>query len=178
MDFKRTLLIAALPLAFCLSGVAQAEIKIKFAEVHPVGYPPVVAEQDMGNQEEFKQGLFEEAFGYIEKSRKLRPLDRAKNLRSYNDFHSSFRRMETVSAGSLLAKGLRGLYRKGAFLAVRQGRTDQNGATELRELVYVLLDMCQKPGAGALRQALHATARQELPGVLQSVARPTRKPRV
>lgn len=137
-----------------------------------------VAEQDMGNQEEFKQGLFEEAFGYIEKSRKLRPLDRAKNLRAYNDFHSSFRRMETVSAGSLLAKGLRGLYRKGAFLAVRQGRTDQNGATELRELVYVLLDMCQKPGAGALRQALHATARQELPGVLQSVARPTRKPRV
>lgn len=48
MDFKRTLLIAALPLAFCLSGVAQAEIKIKFAEVHPVGYPPVVAEQEMG----------------------------------------------------------------------------------------------------------------------------------
>ncbi|MFU0838711.1 MAG: hypothetical protein ACFWUJ_09375 [Pseudomonas fragi] len=48
MDFKRTLLIAALPLAFCLSGVAQAEIKIKFAEVHPTGYPPVVAEQEMG----------------------------------------------------------------------------------------------------------------------------------
>ena len=50
MDFKRTLLIAALPLAFCLSGVAQAEIKIKFAEVHPAGYPPVVAEQDMGKK--------------------------------------------------------------------------------------------------------------------------------
>ena len=50
MDFKRTLLIAALPLAFCLSGVAQAEIKIKFAEVHPVGYPPVVAEQEMGKK--------------------------------------------------------------------------------------------------------------------------------
>ena len=50
MDFKRTLLIAALPLAFCLSGVAQAEIKIKFAEVHPTGYPPVVAEQEMGKK--------------------------------------------------------------------------------------------------------------------------------
>ena len=50
MDFKRTLLIAALPLAFCLSGITHAEIKIKFAEVHPAGYPPVVAEQDMGKK--------------------------------------------------------------------------------------------------------------------------------
>ena len=50
MDFKRTLLIAALPLALCLSGVAQAEIKIKFGEVHPAGYPPVVAEQEMGKK--------------------------------------------------------------------------------------------------------------------------------
>ncbi|MBD8680521.1 TRAP transporter substrate-binding protein [Pseudomonas sp. CFBP 13719] len=50
MDFKRTLLVAALPLAFCLSGLAQAEIKIKFAEVHPAGYPPVVAEQAMGKK--------------------------------------------------------------------------------------------------------------------------------
>ena len=32
MNFKRTLLLAALPLAFCLNGMAQAEIKIKFAE--------------------------------------------------------------------------------------------------------------------------------------------------
>ena len=46
MDFKRTLLVAALPLAFCLSGLAQAAINIKFAEVHPAGYPPVVAEQE------------------------------------------------------------------------------------------------------------------------------------
>ena len=50
MDFKRTLLVAALPFAFCLSGLAQAEIKIKFAEVHPAGYPPVVAEQAMGKK--------------------------------------------------------------------------------------------------------------------------------
>ncbi|WP_282349613.1 TRAP transporter substrate-binding protein [Pseudomonas sp. PS01301] len=50
MDFKRTLLVAALPLAFCLSGLAQAAINIKFAEVHPAGYPPVVAEQDMGKK--------------------------------------------------------------------------------------------------------------------------------
>ena len=56
MDFKRTLLIAALPLAFCMSGIAQAEVKIKFAEVHPAGYPPAVAEQNMGKklQEETK----------------------------------------------------------------------------------------------------------------------------
>ena len=56
MDFKRTLLISALPLAFCMSGIAQAEVKIKFAEVHPAGYPPVVAEQNMGKklQEETK----------------------------------------------------------------------------------------------------------------------------
>ena len=50
MDFKRTLLVAALPLAFCLSGLAQAAINIKFAEVHPAGYPPVVAEQEMGKK--------------------------------------------------------------------------------------------------------------------------------
>lgn len=50
MDFKRTLLAVALPLAFGLSGMAQAEIKIKFAEVHPAGYPPVVAEQQMGKK--------------------------------------------------------------------------------------------------------------------------------
>lgn len=50
MDFKRTLIVAALPFAFCLSGLAQAEIKIKFAEVHPTGYPPVVAEQAMGKK--------------------------------------------------------------------------------------------------------------------------------
>jgi tripartite ATP-independent transporter DctP family solute receptor len=50
MDFKRKLLLAALPLALCLSNTALAEIKIKFAEVHPAGYPPVVAEQDMGKK--------------------------------------------------------------------------------------------------------------------------------
>lgn len=50
MDFKRKLLIAALPLAFCVSGLAQADVKIKFAEVHPAGYAPVVAEQDMGKK--------------------------------------------------------------------------------------------------------------------------------
>jgi tripartite ATP-independent transporter DctP family solute receptor len=50
MDFKRKLLIAALPLAFCMSGLAQAEVKIKFAEVHPAGYAPVVAEQNMGKK--------------------------------------------------------------------------------------------------------------------------------
>lgn len=50
MDFKRKLLIAALPLAFCLSNAAWADVKIKFAEVHPKGYPPVVAEENMGKK--------------------------------------------------------------------------------------------------------------------------------
>ena len=50
MDVKRKLLLAALPLALCLSNTALADIKIKFAEVHPAGYPPVVAEQDMGKK--------------------------------------------------------------------------------------------------------------------------------
>ncbi|MCI8210912.1 C4-dicarboxylate ABC transporter [Pseudomonas sp. S25] len=59
MDFKRKLLIAALPLAFCMSGLAQAEVKIKFAEVHPAGYAPVVAEQNMGKKlEEQSKGEF------------------------------------------------------------------------------------------------------------------------
>jgi tripartite ATP-independent transporter DctP family solute receptor len=50
MDFKRTFLLAALPLALCLaaSAQAQAETKIKFAEIHPAGYPTVVAESNMG----------------------------------------------------------------------------------------------------------------------------------
>ncbi|GFM60537.1 C4-dicarboxylate ABC transporter [Pseudomonas cichorii] len=50
MDFKRKLLLTVLPLAFCFSNAALAEIRIKFAEVHPTGYPPVVAEQNMGKK--------------------------------------------------------------------------------------------------------------------------------
>ena len=50
MDFKRKLLIAALPLAFCFSNAVLADVKIKFAEVHPKGYPPVVAEENMGKK--------------------------------------------------------------------------------------------------------------------------------
>jgi tripartite ATP-independent transporter DctP family solute receptor len=47
MDFKRTLLAAALPLAFTLSSAAQA-LEIKFADIHPAGYPTVVAEEQLG----------------------------------------------------------------------------------------------------------------------------------
>ncbi|MBA4364117.1 MAG: C4-dicarboxylate ABC transporter, partial [Pseudomonas sp.] len=47
MDFKRTLLAAALPLAFTLSSAAQA-LEIKFADIHPTGYPTVVAEEQLG----------------------------------------------------------------------------------------------------------------------------------
>jgi tripartite ATP-independent transporter DctP family solute receptor len=49
MDFTRKLTLA-IPLALLLSGAALADVKIKFAEVHPAGYPPVVAEQDMGKK--------------------------------------------------------------------------------------------------------------------------------
>ncbi|MFI8480607.1 TRAP transporter substrate-binding protein [Pseudomonas sp. NPDC078700] len=49
MNFKRKLLIAALPLAFCFSGAANA-LEIKFAEIHPAGYPTVVAEEAMGKK--------------------------------------------------------------------------------------------------------------------------------
>lgn len=55
MNFKRTLLTAALPLVFCLSSSAHA-LNIKFAEVHPAGYPPVVAEQAMGKKLEEQSG--------------------------------------------------------------------------------------------------------------------------
>ncbi|KIF56507.1 TRAP transporter substrate-binding protein [Pseudomonas koreensis] len=48
MNFKRTLLAAALPLMFTFAGAAQAEIKLKFADIHPAGYPTVVAEENMG----------------------------------------------------------------------------------------------------------------------------------
>ncbi|HSX71190.1 MAG TPA: TRAP transporter substrate-binding protein [Pseudomonas sp.] len=49
MNFKRKLLAAALPFAFCLSGTAHA-LDIKFAEIHPAGYPTVVAEENMGKK--------------------------------------------------------------------------------------------------------------------------------
>ena len=44
MDFKRTLLAAAF---ITLSSAAQA-LEIKFADIHPDGYPTVVAEKNMG----------------------------------------------------------------------------------------------------------------------------------
>ena len=47
MDFKRTLLAVALPLAFTLSSAAHA-LEIKIADIHPAGYPTVVAEKSMG----------------------------------------------------------------------------------------------------------------------------------
>lgn len=50
MDFKRKLLIAALPLTFCLSGLAQAGMTLKIAEIHPAGYPTVVAQEHMGEK--------------------------------------------------------------------------------------------------------------------------------
>jgi TRAP-type C4-dicarboxylate transport system substrate-binding protein len=43
MNFKRTLLVAALPLMF-FAGAAQA-LELKFADIHPAGYPTVVAEE-------------------------------------------------------------------------------------------------------------------------------------
>ncbi|WP_024777386.1 TRAP transporter substrate-binding protein [Pseudomonas corrugata] len=46
MNFKRTLLIAALSLAF-LAQSAQA-LEIKFADIHPEGYPTVEAEKVLG----------------------------------------------------------------------------------------------------------------------------------
>lgn len=49
MNCKRKLLTAALPLVFCLSGTAHA-LDIKFAEIHPAGYPTVVAEENMGKK--------------------------------------------------------------------------------------------------------------------------------
>ncbi|HZX15599.1 MAG TPA: TRAP transporter substrate-binding protein [Pseudomonas sp.] len=48
MTFKRKLLVAALPFAFCLSGLAQAAMSLKIAEIHPAGYPTVVAQENMG----------------------------------------------------------------------------------------------------------------------------------
>jgi len=50
MNFKRKLLIAALPLAFCLSSLAQASMTLKIAEIHPAGYPTVVAQEHMGQK--------------------------------------------------------------------------------------------------------------------------------
>lgn len=47
MNFKRTLLAAALPFTFVSTNVAQA-LEIKFADIHPDGYPTVVAEKSMG----------------------------------------------------------------------------------------------------------------------------------
>lgn len=50
MNFKRKLLIATLPLALSLQGLAQAATTLKLAEVHPAGYPTVVALENMGKK--------------------------------------------------------------------------------------------------------------------------------
>ena len=47
MNFKRTLLAAALPLMFTFAGAAQA-LELKVADIHPKGYPTVEAEESMG----------------------------------------------------------------------------------------------------------------------------------
>ncbi|WP_460095137.1 TRAP transporter substrate-binding protein [Pseudomonas sp. S2_B03] len=47
MNFKRTLLAAALPLMFTFAGGAQA-LELKVADIHPKGYPTVEAEESMG----------------------------------------------------------------------------------------------------------------------------------
>lgn len=49
MTFKRKLLLAVLPFAFSVAMPASA-LDIKFAEIHPAGYPTVVAEQNMGKK--------------------------------------------------------------------------------------------------------------------------------
>ena len=49
MTFKRKLLLAVLPFAFSLSMPASA-LDIKFAEIHPAGYPTVVAVEAMGKK--------------------------------------------------------------------------------------------------------------------------------
>lgn len=48
MAFKRKLLLAALPFAF--SGLVHADMTLKIAEVHPAGYPTVVAQENMGKK--------------------------------------------------------------------------------------------------------------------------------
>jgi tripartite ATP-independent transporter DctP family solute receptor len=50
MNCKRKLLTAALPLAFCLAGLAQAATTLKIAEIHPAGYPTVVAMENLGKK--------------------------------------------------------------------------------------------------------------------------------
>ncbi|WP_312914877.1 TRAP transporter substrate-binding protein [Stutzerimonas kunmingensis] len=50
MNLKHKLLVTALPLAFCLSGIVHAEMTLKIAEIHPAGYPTVVAQENMGKK--------------------------------------------------------------------------------------------------------------------------------
>jgi len=50
MNFKRKLLIAALPFALGLQGLTQAATTLKLAEVHPAGYPTVVALENLGKK--------------------------------------------------------------------------------------------------------------------------------
>jgi len=49
MNLKRKLLVTALPFVFCVSGLAHA-MTLKIAEIHPAGYPTVVAQENMGKK--------------------------------------------------------------------------------------------------------------------------------
>ncbi|NVL31876.1 TRAP transporter substrate-binding protein, partial [Pseudomonas syringae pv. actinidiae] len=62
MDFKRKLLIAALPLAFCVCAWPRQTSKSSSTEVHPAGYAPVVAEQDDGQKDVEEQSKGEITF--------------------------------------------------------------------------------------------------------------------
>ena len=50
MNLKHKLLLAACPLALGLTSFAQAEIALKIAEIHPAGYPTVVAMENLGKK--------------------------------------------------------------------------------------------------------------------------------
>ena len=50
MNLKRKLLLATLPLALGLSSFVQAEMTLKIAEIHPAGYPTVVAMENLGKK--------------------------------------------------------------------------------------------------------------------------------
>ncbi len=50
MNLKRKLLLATLPLALGLSSFVQAETTLKIAEIHPAGYPTVVAMENLGKK--------------------------------------------------------------------------------------------------------------------------------
>lgn len=144
-----------------------------FAErrAHPALVAAVAAaKKDLGAQADFKVELMEEFLDYIQGNRRqLRKLNVNTHPKAYNDFHSTFRRMEEGSISTTLAVSIRTLYSRHAIKALRQGDFSKPyTVTALHHLAVALMEISSKEGGAKVAKALMETARKEQVGLMEN----------